>query len=160
MSNATLSATTLRSELGDFSSIICFRALVVGIEHALGEKAGMIAMLSAGRERGKQLVESLGLEKMPICEALPALQEAIGVNGTRLCIVDKVEESEESIKVYCRETICSAGEPQGSERKLTFTQGAIHGAVEALTGLRLRGQQVESVLRGGTHDVIEFTRLG
>jgi hypothetical protein len=160
MSNATLSATTFRTELGDFSSIVCFRALVVGLEQALGEKAAMIAMVSAGRDRGKQLVASLGLSPMPLTEALPAIQAAIGVNGTRLCIVDKVEETGETIKVYCRETICSAGEPQGSPRKLTFTQGAIQGALEALTGLRLRGQQVESVLRGGSHDVLEFQRLG
>jgi hypothetical protein len=160
MSNATLAAPTLRGELGDFSSIVCFRALVVGLEQALGEKAAMIAMVSAGRDRGKQLVASLGLGQMPLTEALPAIQDAIGANGTRLCIVDKVEEAGESIKVYCRETICSAGEPQGSPRKLTFTHGAIQGVLEALTGSRLRGQQVESVLRGGSHDVIEFQRLG
>jgi hypothetical protein len=56
--------------------------------------------------------------------------------------------------------ICSGGEPQGSPRKLTYTQGAIQGALEELTGSRLRGQQTESVLRGSNFDVIEFQRLG
>lgn len=160
MSSATLTAPAVRKELGDFSSIICFKALVVGAEQALGEKAAMIAIVSAGRERGKQLIKDLGLGQMPISEAVPALQAALGAEGTRLCIINKIEESDESIKVYCSETICSSGEPQGSPRILSFTQGAIQGALEALTGSRLRGKQVESVLRGGSFDVIEFERLG
>lgn len=159
MSTATLAAPTLRQELGDYSSIVCFRALVIGVEKALGDKAAMIALVSAGRGRGKQLVEQLGLGQMPISEAVPALQQALGAEGTRLCIIDKVEEGD-TLKVYLRETICSSGEPQGSPRVLSYTQGAIQGALEALTGLRLRGKQIESVLRGGTHDVIEFERLG
>ena len=35
--------------------------------------------------------------------------------------------------------------------------GAVWGAVEQLIGKRLRGTHTESVLRGGTHDVFEFT---
>ncbi len=160
MSSATLVSTVLRPELGDFSSIVCFRAVVVGLEAALGEKAAMIALVSAGRDRGKQLVKELGLTSMPLSEAAPALQAALGKHGTRLCIIDRIEETGENYKVYCRETICSAGEPQGSPRLLTYTQGAIQGALEALTGKRLRGKQVESVLRGSNHDVIDFQRLG
>jgi hypothetical protein len=136
MSSATL--TAIRPELGDFSSIVCFKALVVGVENALGEKAAAIALISAGRDRGKDL----------------------GKDGTRLCIINKIEEDGEVIRVYTSETICSGGEPQGSARKLSYTQGAIQGALEALTGSRLRGQQTESVLRGGNFDVIEFQRLG
>ena len=59
MSTVVIPATNqLRTELGDFSSIICFRALVVGTEEALGEKAAAIALIAAGRSRGKQVART------------------------------------------------------------------------------------------------------
>ena len=73
-----------------------------------------------------------------------------------ICIVDKIERTDESITVYCRETVCSAGEPQGPGRKLTFTLGAVQGCLEAVFNLRLRGKQVASVLTGNAYDVIQF----
>lgn len=149
-----------RSELGEFSSIICFKAVVTGAEEALGEKAAMITLIAAGRSRGKQLAEQLGLTVGSMENLVPALQKALGKDGTRLCIVDKIDNEGDSIKVYCRETICSAGEPEGSPRKLTFTLGAIQGVMEHVTGKRLRGKQIESVLRGGSYDVIEFEMIG
>jgi predicted hydrocarbon binding protein len=160
VSSATLTkADFTRPDLGEFSSIVCFKAVVIGIENALGEKAAMIALVSAGRDRGKQLVNDLNLGQKTVAEALPLIQEAIGQKGTRLCAVDKIVENGDSIMVYCRETICSAGEEQGSARVLTYTMGALQGALEQLTGKRLRGKQVESVLRGSTHDVIDFQVL-
>jgi predicted hydrocarbon binding protein len=151
----------VRSELGDFNSIVCFKAVVVGIEEALGEKAAAIAMIAAGRTRGKKLATDLGLtgKAHSLEEVAQLLRAALGEEGTRLCIVDKVVEENGNYQVYCRETVCSAGEPQGSPRQLTFTLGAIQGALEQAIGKRLRGKQVESVLRGGSHDVIEFEVL-
>ena len=148
-------------EVLHFSSIVCFKAVVVGTEEALGEKAAAIALISAGRNRGKQVAEQLGLagKGLANAEIIPMLQAALGKDGTRLCIIDKIVETGEVISVYSRETICSAGEPQGSPRKLTFTLGAIQGVLEKATGKRLRGKQTESVLRGGSHDVIEFEVL-
>jgi len=37
--------------------------------------------------------------------------------------------------------------------------GAVWGALEQILGKRLQGTQTESVLRGGTHDVFDFTPL-
>lgn len=157
---STPAANQLRTELGDFSSIVCFRALVVGIEEALGEKAAAIALIAAGRNRGKQVAEQLGLTGQGITDdMIPILQKALGKDGTRLCMVDKVAPVGEAIVVHCRETICSAGESQGSPRKLTFTLGAIQGVLEQVTGKRLRGKQTGSVLQGNSHDVIEFEVL-
>lgn len=149
----------LRKELGNFNSIICFKAAITGMEEALGEKATAIALTTAGRARGKKLAEELGLvsDSTSLDDAVDKLRQALGKDGTRLCIVEKILTEGETIKVYTSETLCSAGEPLNSPRKCTFTMGAVWGAVEQLMGKRLRGTQTESVLRGGTHDVFEFT---
>jgi hypothetical protein len=162
MTSTILTDTQLRSELGDFNSIICFKALIFGLEEALGEKAASISAAAAGRLRGKSLVAELGFagSKPDLETATAALRKALGEEGTRLCIIDKIEATETGYRVYCRETICSAGEPQGSSRTLSFTLGAVQGALETMMEQRLRGTQVESVLRGGQHDVIELAFRG
>lgn len=153
-----------RKELGAFSSIICFKAIVVGTEEALGEKAAAIALISAGRQRGKKLAEELGLanksEEISLEVVQDKLGNALGKDGTRLCIVDKIEQEGETYKVYTRETLCSAGEAEGSSRHCTFTLGAIQGFLESFLNKRLRGKHTESVLRGSTHDLLEYTILG
>lgn len=150
--------STLRPELGDFNSIICFKALVVGIEDTLGRAAAMVALKAAGRKRGKALAESLGFGKseMAMSDVAATLNAAIGVNGTRLCKIDKIEQVGDVVRVHLAETVCSAGEPQGSDRELSFTLGAVHGAVETLLKKRLRCKQIDSVLRGGKNDVLEL----
>jgi predicted hydrocarbon binding protein len=152
---------SLRKELDDFSSIICFKAAITGMEEALGEKATAIALTTAGRARGKKLAEELGLagSSLSLDEAADKLRQALGKDGTHLCVVDKIVAEGEIIKVYTSDTLCSAGEPENSPRKCTFTMGAVWGAVEQLIGKRLRGVQTESVLRGGIHDIFEFTAL-
>ena len=153
--------TELRPELGNFSSIVCFKAVITGMEDALGEKATSIALIAAGRARGKKLAADLGLSNaLPLSDVAEKMSHALGKDGTRLCKVDKIVQEGETIKVYTAETLCSAGEPDGSPRKCTFTLGAVWGAMEILTGKRLQGKHTESILRGGTHDVFEFSPLG
>ena len=153
-----------RTELGNFSSIVCVKAIVTGVEEALGEKAAAIALISAGRQRGKKLAEELGLANKGADLSLEDVQQkanyALGKDGTRLCIVEKIVQEGDVYKVYTRETICSAGEDEGSPRQCTFTLGAIQGFLEAFLGKRLRGQHTQSVLRGDTHDLLEYTLLG
>ncbi|MBK1988008.1 hydrocarbon-binding protein [Sphaerospermopsis aphanizomenoides BCCUSP55] len=151
--------SVFRKELGDFNSIVCFKSAITGMEEALGEKATAIALTTAGRSRGKKLAEELGLagSSMSLDEAANKLRVALGKEGTRLCIIEKIVAEGDIIKVYTSETFCSAGEPLNSPRKCTFTMGAVWGAIEQLIGKRLRGVQTESVLRGGTYDVFEFT---
>ncbi len=151
----------LRPQLGDFSSIVCFKAVITGMEDALGDKATAIALITAGRARGKQLAESLGLSGSveSLEQAQAKLSQALGKEGTRLCIIDKIVTDGDTIKAYTSETVCSAGEAQGSDRKCTFTLGAVWGALEQILGKRFRGVHTESVLRGGTYDVFELTPL-
>ena len=148
----------IRAQLGDFSSIVCFKAVVVGVEKALGHRAAAVALKAAGRARGHQLAAELGLEGSAPSpeEAQAVLNRVLGVDGTRLCVVDRVERDGEMYRVWTKETICSAGEPDGSDRQCSYTLGAIHGAVESIYGTRLRGKHTDCVLRGGTHDVMEF----
>ncbi len=153
--------TQTRANLGDYSSIVCFKSVITGMEDALGEKATAIALISAGRARGKALAKSLGLSgaSSDLAKIAALLNEAVGQNGTRLTAVDSIVEEGNMIKVFCSETVCSAGEEIGSPRKCTFSMGAVWGALEEVTGQKLRGTQAESVLRGGTHDVFEFTKM-
>jgi len=153
----------LRQELGDFSSIVCLKAIVVGVEEALGEKAAAIAMISAGRQRGKKLAEDLDLagkgSSLSLEEVAEKARVALGKEGTRLCVIDKFIQDGDVYKIYTHETVCSAGESEGSSRQCTFTMGAIQGFLEAFLGKRLRGTQTESVLRGGNFDVLEYVDL-
>ena len=135
MTASILVANQIRPDLGDFSSIVCFRAVVTGIEEALGDKAAMIALIAAGRARGKQLAKELNIETgMPIEQIASAMQKALGVDGTRLCVIDKIEMVGDAYQVFCRETICSSSEPQGSSRTLSYTMGALQGVLEIATG--------------------------
>jgi predicted hydrocarbon binding protein len=154
-------ATVTRANLGNFSSIVCFKSVITGMEDALGEKATAISLIAAGRARGKALAKSLGLSgsSTDLAKIAVLLNEAVGQNGTRLTAVDSITDEGNTLKVYCSETICSAGEEIGSPRKCTFSMGAIWGALEEVIGKKLRGTHTESVLRGGTHDVFEFTKI-
>lgn len=155
-------ATYERKDLGQFSSIVCFKAVITGMEDMLGEHATAIALKAAGRTRGANLCKSLGLEAgSASVEDLPdiaaKLDKALGTEGTRLCKVDGAEPDGDKIRVLCSETVCSAGEEFGSPRTCTFTLGAIHGALEYLLDKQFFAKHTDSVLRGGTHDVFEFT---
>lgn len=151
----------LRPDLGNFSSIVCFKAVVVGVEEALGERAAKVALISAGRKRGRGLVADLGLtgKSTDLDDAAAKMGVALGKGGTRLCCVDGIEEDGDTIRVVVSDTVCMAGEAQGTDRTCTFTLGAVWGALEALTGRKLKGQHTESPWRGQDRDIFEFKSL-
>lgn len=152
-----------RTELGNYSSVVCLKAIVVGVEEALGEKAAAIALISAGRQRGKTLAQELDLvnksDVMSLEDIAVKVSHVLGKDGTRLCVVAKIEQDGDTYKVYTRETICSVGEDEGSPRQCTFTLGAIQGFLESFLNKRLRGKHTQSVLRGDDYDVLEYTVL-
>ncbi|MBD0345161.1 MAG: hypothetical protein ICV63_10135 [Coleofasciculus sp. Co-bin14] len=153
----------LRQELGDFGSIIFLKSIISGMEEAIGERTAAIAMISAGRQQGKSSVEELGLlnkgTTLSLEEITEKANQILGKDGTRLCLIDKIEQDGEVYRVYAKETFCSSGEPKGSSRRCTYTLGAIQGFLEAFLGKRLKGQQTGSVLQGSTHDILEYTTL-
>ncbi len=153
-----MSDVILRKKLGNFNSIVCLRAVVIGLESVLGESGAHANLILAGRIRGRNLVKDLGLSNSnkPLEEWSKIIKEALGENGTKLCIVEKIEVDNNILRTYLSETVCSAGEEQGSSRKVTFTLGVIQGALEEVIGKRLIGQQVGSILRGQDYDIIDF----
>ncbi|MCA9489765.1 MAG: hypothetical protein KC621_07565 [Myxococcales bacterium] len=148
----------LRPELGDFSSIVCFKAVVTGVEETLGKAAARVALVSAGRKRGVNLVGSLGLtgKGNDLDTACQMIAAALGSDGTRLCNVHSIRQEGDVIRVVVSDTVCMAGEADGSDRLCTFTLGAVQGALEALTGRKLKGNHTASRWRGAADDVFEF----
>ena len=153
--------TSHREALGNFSSVVCFKAVIVGVEDTLGEDGAAVVFTRAGKVRGQQLVASLGLtgKNIPVEELAATLDAALGKDGTRLCRIEKAETNGDTIVIDTQETVCSAGEPDGSTRKCTFTLGAIWGALEAVSGKRYLGEHTESVLRGGSSDKFVFSPM-
>ena len=153
--------TSHREALGNFSSVVCFKAVIVGVEDTLGEDGAAVVFTRAGKVRGQQLVASLGLtgKNIPVEELAATLDAALGQGGTRLCSVEKAQTIGETVVIDTQETVCSAGEANGSTRKCTFTLGAIWGALEAVSGKRYLGEHTESVLRGGSSDKFVFSPM-
>lgn len=151
----------IREELGDFSSIVCFKAVITGVEDTLGPDGAAVVFTRAGKVRGHNVVRELGVENsnMPIEQIATALDNALGKEGTRLCSVKSVTRDGDKYIVDTTDTVCSSGEAQGSDRNCTFTMGAVWGALEGILGKTLMGQQTSSVLRGGNTDRFEFTEL-
>ena len=157
---ATTSAP-LRPHLGHYNSVVCFKAVIVGVEDTLGPDGAAVVFTRAGKVRGHNLVAELGLtgSNVPVEQIAGLLNAAIGREGTCLAAVTRAYRQGEEIVIETQDTVCSAGEPLGSDRKCTFTLGAVWGALEAITGELYLGEHTDSVLRGGTSDKFVFTPL-
>ncbi|MFC4455336.1 hypothetical protein [Deinococcus sonorensis] len=157
----TTTLPSVRQELGDFNSIVCFKAVITGVEDTLGPDGAAVVFTRAGKVRGQVLATELGLagSDIPVEQIAGALNAAIGRDGTRLCAVTRSYTEGDTIVIETQETVCSAGEPLGSDRTCTFTLGAVWGALETVTGRSFIGQHTDSVLRGGTSDKFEFSPL-
>ncbi|MFP4099959.1 hydrocarbon-binding protein [Coleofasciculus sp.] len=150
-----------RDKLGQLSSIESFRAIVEGMTDALGDKATAVALTSAGRKHGKEVAEKLGFKgsTQDLDGATKQIQELLGEKGSRLCIIDRIVRDGDSIKVYTTETLCAIGGTEESPPKCTFTLGLVWGVLGELLQSKLKASQTESVLRGDSYDLFEFTVL-
>jgi predicted hydrocarbon binding protein len=150
-----------RDKLGQFNSIDAFRAVVEGMSEALGDKATGVALVAAGRMRGRKLADELGLKgaTQNLEEATQQITKVLGGEGSRLCIIDKIEILDDVIKVYTSETLCAVGGNGDTPPRCTFTLGIVWGILTELMQKKLKGSHVESVLHGGAYDVFEFTAI-
>jgi hypothetical protein len=152
---------SVRPELGEMMSLICFKAAIVGVEDTLGEDGAAVVFIRAGKVRGATVAQQTGLAgTQPNLESLvKTLDGVFGKSGTQLCRIVGASANGETIVIDTAETVCSAGEPAGSSRKCTYTLGAVWGALEAVMGRTYLGEHTESVLRGGSHDRFVFNPL-
>lgn len=140
-------ATALRPILGDFMSLVCFQYLRL-ITEEVADRAPIVA---AGRKRGYDLVEQLGLLGSSQDGALirERLDAALGAEGTRLCLIQSVTGLPEGgYEVRITESACTAGQ-RSSEPICAFTLGVFVGAIHAITGIPVRGREVQCSACGG-----------
>ncbi len=126
----------------------------------MGPMATKGCLLLAGRKRGQNVAQTLGLKNTdkPVDEWSKIISNILGQSGTRLCVLNKVEIEDTLIRVYLSDTMCSSGEELGSSKEIIFTLGVIQGALEEITGnKRMIGKQIGSVLRGENYDIVEYT---
>lgn len=131
--------TAIRPTLGDFMSLTCFQYLRVGTE----DVADRAPIISSGRKRGYDLVESLGLMGKSHDPAYiqQQLAAALGADGTRLCILHSITTKPNGgYEVHLSEVACTAGQV-ASEPVCAFTLGVFIGAINAITGERMKGSE-------------------
>ena len=143
-----------RPTLGQFMSMVCFQYLRVGTE----EVADRAPVVAAGRQRGYDLVEGLGLlGTTQDAEAIRAkLDQALGLEGTRLCLVKAITPKPNGgYEVRITEGACTAGQTT-SKPHCAFTMGVFIGAIHALTNRRVNGVETECCACGAPECVYQI----
>lgn len=132
-------ATNERPTLGNFMNLACFQYLRVGTED-VADRAPIVA---AGRKRGYDLVEGLGLLGATHDPSVIAkkFEDALGINGTRLCKVNSIKAiGNGGFEVRLTEGACTAGQTS-SEPLCAFTLGVFIGGLHAITGNQMSGRE-------------------
>lgn len=140
-----------RPTLGSFMSLTCFQYLRVGTE----EVADRAPIVASGRKRGFMLVDSLGQQGrvQDAAEMQRMLAAALGEEGTRLCLVQRVTSlSPARYEVRITEGACTTGQT-ASEPFCAFTMGVFIGALSAFTGIPMRGRETECCACGAAECV-------
>lgn len=156
-----MSDTISRPRLGHTTDLICLKSMIFGVEEIVGPEAANAVAVSAGRRRGKQVAEKQGVAgtKTTPDQMKAAMVEALGENGTHLCIVESIQPAEGGYLVDVSETVCSADESIGSPRRCTYTKGVLLGVIEAVQGDQYNIRQTGSVLAGDSFDSFLLTPI-
>ncbi|HEX5690878.1 MAG TPA: 4-vinyl reductase [Roseiflexaceae bacterium] len=147
-------ATNDRPTLGPFMSLVCFQYLRLGTE----EVADRAPIVASGRKRGYDVVEGLGLmgSTQDAKVIRDKLDDVLGIKGTRLCNVKSVApKANGGYEVRIDEGACTAGQTS-SEPVCAFTMGVFIGAVHAITGTRMKGQETECCACGANECVYQI----
>jgi len=125
-------------------SIECFRYLRFGAE----DTAGRALIISAGKQRGHSLKDYLkGISPDSEAEIAQVLGKILGVDGTRLCLVSSVKQTEIGYEVRVSESACCSG--LTSEVPVcAYSLGVFIGALEVITGKRIAGTETECTATG------------
>jgi predicted hydrocarbon binding protein len=152
-------SNTLRPMLGDFVNVIDFKALLDGVEENMGKKAAAIIITTAGRAYGKKIATILGAtaETQDLPAVLKKLNKSLGIEGTRLCVIDEVSQQESFIRVTIVEPLEMSGENANSERLCPFTLGVLGGFIDQIMQKRYQGRQVPVTEQAGFKTEFEFT---
>ncbi len=130
-----------RPTLGPYMSVLCFRYLSDDAE----ELAGHALIIDAGRQRGHDLIEELGLQKSSRDAQYiqEHLDKFLGEDGTRLCLVNQVKEKEGGgYEVYTSDNAHAV-----------YTLGVLIGAISAMTGLTMLGKESEKTQQDASEGV-------
>lgn len=122
--------TVNRPTLGPFMHVVCFRYL----HDDAVELVGNALIIDAGRQRGHDIIEQLGsLSTNSDTDAIyKLLYDTLGPDGTRLCLVHSVKQTENGgYEVYSTE--CASP---------IYTLGVLIGAITAITGQKMSGKEV------------------
>jgi hypothetical protein len=121
-----------RPTLGPLMSVVCFRYLH---DDAI-DLAGRALIVDAGRQRGQDLIEELGLQGKfsGADDLLKSLQNALGPDGTRLCLIGQITQNDNGgFEVHATE--CASP---------IYTLGVLIGAISGITGKTMLGEEVEA----------------
>lgn len=147
-------ADITRPTLGPFMNMVCFQYLRIGTE----EVADRAPVVASGRKRGYDVVVSLGLLSSTTDPKIirDKLDEVLGVNGTRLCLVqDVVAKPNGGYEVRITEGADIAG-LTASEPICAFALGVFVGAIHAITGTRMMGRETACCACGAKECVYQI----
>ncbi|WP_232224116.1 hypothetical protein [Mastigocladopsis repens] len=163
MSNNRMMSTSnsLRPMLGDFVNVMDYKALLDGIEENMGSKTAAVIILAAGRSYGKKIAIVLGAtqETKDLPSVLQRLNTSLGMEGTRMCVIEEASQQEGFIRVKVVEPLEMSGETPGSNRLCPFTMGVLGGFIDQVMKKRHQGRQVSVGEQVNLQTEFEFTPL-
>ncbi len=139
-------AVNTRPTLGPFVAAECLQQMRLHVE----DLAGRGPVLGAGRMRGAGLIEGLGQtgSKPSDDVAKKLLADALGIDGTRLCVVTEFTSNDaHEYTVKLVEGACSF-EQQTDSAMCAYTLGVFIGAIGTLIGHTMTGKETECQATG------------
>ena len=139
-------AVNTRPTLGPLVAAECLQQMRLHFE----DLAGRGPVLGAGRMRGAGLIESLGHagSKPSDDVAKKLLADALGIDGTRLCIVTEfTSNDDDEFVVKLVEGACSF-EQNTDTAMCAYTLGVFIGAIGSLIGHTMTGKETECQAAG------------
>ncbi|MGF1663804.1 MAG: 4-vinyl reductase [Kineosporiaceae bacterium] len=139
-----------RPTLGPMVDAVCFQYLRFHAEDVVGR----VPIVAAGRRRGYDVIVEKGLVGVPADgeKLTEVLDGVLGLGGTRLCLVRSVEPVGGGFEVRISEGACTMGR-ESDEPVCAYTLGVFMGAMQAITGAPMRGEEAQCEAMGAAECV-------